>query len=941
MSFSAFLAASSSSSTGTAQPGVLGNPRDTAFSSAAAAPSSSTSAAAAAQQSRGKSCPLRLVEKSAFLESSRKKNDKSMNKSSGLAPAACAVAAPDDQVHIPRTESANNAPASTFAVPDEQHDIPPHFRCPISKEIMFDPVTAADGHSYQRQHLQRWFLSGGQHSPVNAAVPLISSQFMPNWWLKAVIDRFFLTRYGLDPAVVTSPGEAAHICGKKMLEVQQEFSQEREKTKAEVETLQKQLHRAQNDLTRREIKESKKLQTTNTSSASVVEETRNEDLQKQCRELLANVAKLQQDNAKLRREQLGKWRTEVVTDLSNHLPHNFFSGDEFKGLTESQQQLKLIKNLVQENEKLRSDGKVESARLRRNYEEEVARAKRADQMEIARLEGRLAVERTENQQEIERRRKERQDEEKRVANLVAEMSKRDERVKNLERENLKLTTAAIKKAEKAAVATASSSGSRISAQHGDSSHDQQAEDLFPILEDFKCPIMHEVMRDPVTTADGHTYERSAIAGWFRNGGQTSPITGTKLQHQQLHPNYALRKAILAFLTDRAIAVEAAQKAFLTRDSYKESTRFLAQQARAAEAERKDHGAHARENDAPRTENEGDEVKDVVAARHDGTDAKFEIKQEEHHMSCAAEQVPSVLSKENKSATRSSAASSGTSVVTSSTTTDFHQVLFRLFAEQDKNIVPVELLHSKVREETTITSFQLDRLLVAVQAEGKILVENGFVHLDRERSSGFGTRKDRVKLAGGSSCHVCSARLGLKLESALQSDAKASSSGSSSSSSAGTSKQAQTSNKRPRKEAGEEEDLSCWRAAKRIFLEQPPGGTASGEGAVEIENPKASTSSEEETAQAGPRGANDTGSDDNEDEIVIHDLIARESSDSEDRAGVDFDEDEHERSDDSWSSAQWAIGNFPDAGRPPRGWFRDDEEDESLEDRIRHERFALY
>lgn len=30
---------------------------------------------------------------------------------------------------------------------------------------------------------------------------------------------------------------------------------------------------------------------------------------------------------------------------------------------------------------------------------------------------------------------------------------------------------------------------------------------------FVCPITHSVMTDPVVSADGHTYERAAIARW--------------------------------------------------------------------------------------------------------------------------------------------------------------------------------------------------------------------------------------------------------------------------------------------------------------------------------------------------------------------------------------------------------------------------------------------
>ena len=59
---------------------------------------------------------------------------------------------------------------------------------------------------------------------------------------------------------------------------------------------------------------------------------------------------------------------------------------------------------------------------------------------------------------------------------------------------------------------------------------------------FLCPIMGDVMRDPVTCADGHSYERSNISRWLREH-DTSPATGNRLPSDMLIPNHALRNAI--------------------------------------------------------------------------------------------------------------------------------------------------------------------------------------------------------------------------------------------------------------------------------------------------------------------------------------------------------------------------------------------------------------
>ena len=59
---------------------------------------------------------------------------------------------------------------------------------------------------------------------------------------------------------------------------------------------------------------------------------------------------------------------------------------------------------------------------------------------------------------------------------------------------------------------------------------------------FLCPITGELMEDPVTTADGHTFERAAIERWLQ-AHDTSPMTGSTLTHTQLAPAIALRQLI--------------------------------------------------------------------------------------------------------------------------------------------------------------------------------------------------------------------------------------------------------------------------------------------------------------------------------------------------------------------------------------------------------------
>ena len=47
-----------------------------------------------------------------------------------------------------------------------------------------------------------------------------------------------------------------------------------------------------------------------------------------------------------------------------------------------------------------------------------------------------------------------------------------------------------------------------------------------------CPITQELMTDPVFTADGHTFERSAITAWLSNN-DTNPMTGDNMKNKHL------------------------------------------------------------------------------------------------------------------------------------------------------------------------------------------------------------------------------------------------------------------------------------------------------------------------------------------------------------------------------------------------------------------------
>ena len=67
--------------------------------------------------------------------------------------------------------------------------------------------------------------------------------------------------------------------------------------------------------------------------------------------------------------------------------------------------------------------------------------------------------------------------------------------------------------------------------------------------DYACPISLALMRDPVVTDDGQSYDHKEIEAWFKtqreaNEPLTSPLRAP-LQSAQLVPNHSLRRAIEA------------------------------------------------------------------------------------------------------------------------------------------------------------------------------------------------------------------------------------------------------------------------------------------------------------------------------------------------------------------------------------------------------------
>uniref|UniRef100_H2LHA4 WD repeat, SAM and U-box domain-containing protein 1 n=1 Tax=Oryzias latipes TaxID=8090 RepID=H2LHA4_ORYLA len=67
--------------------------------------------------------------------------------------------------------------------------VPDEFTCPITRELMREPVIAADGYSYEREAIESWIHTKNRTSPMTN-LPLLTTLLTPNHTLKMAIGRW-------------------------------------------------------------------------------------------------------------------------------------------------------------------------------------------------------------------------------------------------------------------------------------------------------------------------------------------------------------------------------------------------------------------------------------------------------------------------------------------------------------------------------------------------------------------------------------------------------------------------------------------------------------------------------------------------------------------------------------------------------------------------------
>jgi WD40 repeat protein len=74
-------------------------------------------------------------------------------------------------------------------IQDEENYIPQDYLCPISQELMTDPVIAADGHTYNRESITKWLSRKTERSPLNNS-DLPHTSLLDNLFARKIIREY-------------------------------------------------------------------------------------------------------------------------------------------------------------------------------------------------------------------------------------------------------------------------------------------------------------------------------------------------------------------------------------------------------------------------------------------------------------------------------------------------------------------------------------------------------------------------------------------------------------------------------------------------------------------------------------------------------------------------------------------------------------------------------
>ncbi|KAK7290226.1 hypothetical protein RIF29_04495 [Crotalaria pallida] len=117
------------------------------------------------------------------------------------------------------TKGKKQVPGGDNNLEAEEVVIPNHFKCPVSLELMNDPVTLSTGITYDRESIEKWIVSGNKTCPVTNQV-LTNFDMIPNHAIRKMIQDWCVenSSYGIQriptPRIPLSSNQVKDTCNR-------------------------------------------------------------------------------------------------------------------------------------------------------------------------------------------------------------------------------------------------------------------------------------------------------------------------------------------------------------------------------------------------------------------------------------------------------------------------------------------------------------------------------------------------------------------------------------------------------------------------------------------------------------------------------------------------------------------------------------------------------
>ncbi|KAK6122017.1 hypothetical protein DH2020_044235 [Rehmannia glutinosa] len=115
--------------------------------------------------------------------------------------------------HLKNHEDLKKRKLPPVNILQDQFNVPDEYRCPISLDLMNDPVIIASGHTYDRSSIAQW-INSGHHTCPKSGKRLIHMALIPNYALKSLIHQW--RQENIIPTIeLTSFSELERISSKR------------------------------------------------------------------------------------------------------------------------------------------------------------------------------------------------------------------------------------------------------------------------------------------------------------------------------------------------------------------------------------------------------------------------------------------------------------------------------------------------------------------------------------------------------------------------------------------------------------------------------------------------------------------------------------------------------------------------------------------------------